>query len=155
MAQSLVIPLAIPLCQFLLSLESLLLTWNPSFCVVRSHPPWSQVACKLNSPSPTLPIPNSHPPQGFPKLIVRPTKTTSQSRLHIVQNKYIFSLTALIFFTITITVLKRTIAYLGRKKSLSVVAKGWECCWSGCTRVGIRRSLFTPGAHLGHSLRHA
>jgi hypothetical protein len=75
-------PLPIPL-----FLESLLLTWNPSSCVARSRPPWSQVACKLTSPSLTLPIPNSHPPQGFPKLIVRPTKTPSRSRLHIFRNR--------------------------------------------------------------------
>jgi hypothetical protein len=96
MAQSLVIPLAIPLCQFLLSLESLLLTWNPSSCVVRSRPPWSQVACKLTSPSPFpphfLPILISQPPRGFPKSIVRPSKTTSRSRLHIVWNMYMWSL---------------------------------------------------------------
>jgi hypothetical protein len=89
MAQSLFIPLPSPFANSLCySLESLLLTWNPSSCVVRSHPPWSQVACKLTSPSPTLPIPNSHSPQGFPKLIVRPTKTTSRSRLHIVRNSH-------------------------------------------------------------------
>jgi hypothetical protein len=59
-----------------------LLTWNPSFCVVLSCPPWSQVTCKLTSPSPSLPIPNSH----HPRSIVRPTKTTSRSRLHMVRN---------------------------------------------------------------------
>ncbi len=64
--------------------ESPLLTWNPSSCVVRSRPPWSQVAHKLTSPFPSLPIPNFHPPRGFPKSIVRPTKT--RSRLHIVRN---------------------------------------------------------------------
>jgi hypothetical protein len=83
------IPLAIPLCQFLVSL---LLTWNPSTCVVQSRPPWSQVARKLTSPSPFpphfLPIPISRPPQGFPRSIVHPTKMTSRSRLHIVRNRY-------------------------------------------------------------------
>jgi hypothetical protein len=56
MAQSLVIPLAgFPL-PFSLPIPPFpqipLTTWNPSFCVVRSHPPWSQVARKLTSPSP-------------------------------------------------------------------------------------------------------
>ncbi len=86
MAQSLVIPLAIPLCQFPLFLESLLLTWDPSSCVVRSRPPWSQVARKLTSPSTFPPHSNFPTPQGFRKSIVRPTKMTSRSRLHIVRN---------------------------------------------------------------------
>ncbi len=67
-------------------------TWNPSSCVVRSRPPWSQVARKLTSPSPfpphSLPIPISRPPRGFPKSIVCPTKMTSWSWLHIVRNSY-------------------------------------------------------------------
>jgi hypothetical protein len=54
---------------------------------MRSRPPWPQVALKLNSPSPSpthsLPIPNSK----HPKSIVHLTKTTSRSRLLIVQNK--------------------------------------------------------------------
>jgi hypothetical protein len=58
-------------------------------CVVRSRPPWSQVARKLTSPFP----PHSNfffprPPRGFPKSIVRPTKTTSWSRLHLVRNSW-------------------------------------------------------------------
>ncbi len=36
---------------------SLLLTWNPP-CCDRIHPPWSQVACKLTSPSLVLPTPS-------------------------------------------------------------------------------------------------
>jgi hypothetical protein len=68
--------------QFPLFLESLSLTWNPSSCVVRSHPPWPQVARKLTSPSP-FQFPD---PPGFPKSTVRPTKTTSRSRLYIVRN---------------------------------------------------------------------
>ncbi len=55
---------------FPLILESLLLTWNPSFCVVRSRPLWSQVARELTSPSlfppPFLPIPISRPPGVSP-----------------------------------------------------------------------------------------
>jgi hypothetical protein len=50
--------------------QSLLLTWKPSFSVMRYRPPWSQVARKLTSPSSfpphSLPIPNSRPP-GFPQ----------------------------------------------------------------------------------------
>ncbi len=57
-------------------LESLLFVW----CDPR--PPWSQVACKLTSPSPFhFPAPN-----GSPNSIVRPFKTTSRHRLHIVRN---------------------------------------------------------------------
>jgi hypothetical protein len=79
------------LCQFLPFLESLLLTWNPSFCVVRSRPPWSQVAHKLTSPLP-IPSPFQFPdPQGFPKSVVRLTKTTSRSRLYIVRNNTQFA----------------------------------------------------------------
>ncbi len=65
-------------CQFLPFLKSLLLTWNPSFCVVRSCP---------RSPFPphSLPIPNSHPLRASP-VIVRLTKTTSRSRLCVVRN---------------------------------------------------------------------
>jgi hypothetical protein len=89
--ESLVIPLAgfpfaISPCQFLPFLKSLLLTWNPSFCVVRSRPPWSQVARKLTFPSPFPPHSNFSTPWGFPKSIVHPTKTTSRSRLYIVRN---------------------------------------------------------------------
>ncbi len=36
-------------------LPFLLLTWNPSFGVMRSRPPWPQVARKLTSPSPFPP----------------------------------------------------------------------------------------------------
>jgi hypothetical protein len=73
MAHSLFTPLA----------DSLLLTWNPSFCVVLCCPPWSQVTRELTYPSSSLSIPNSH----HPRSIVRPTKTTSRSRLHMVRNR--------------------------------------------------------------------
>ncbi len=43
---------------FLPLLIPLSLTWNPSLCVVRSRPPWPQVACELASPSSTLPSPS-------------------------------------------------------------------------------------------------
>ena len=79
-------PFAIFPCQFLPFLKSLLLTWNPSFCVVRSRPPWSQVGPKLTSLSPFPPHSKFPSPQGTPSLIVRPTKTTSRSWLHIVRN---------------------------------------------------------------------
>jgi hypothetical protein len=90
-------PFANSPCQFLPFLESLLLTWNSSFCVVRFRPPWSQVARKLTSPSPFPPHSKFLSPQGFPSLIVRPTKTTSWSRLRIVrintnEEKYFFAL---------------------------------------------------------------
>ncbi len=79
-------PFAILLYQFLL------LTWNPSFDVVLSCPPWSQVARKLTSPSPFLSLSKFPSPQGIPSLIVRPIKTTSRSRLHIVRNRnYVLS----------------------------------------------------------------
>jgi hypothetical protein len=61
-------------------LESLLFAW----CNPRS--PWSQVACKLTSPSPFPPHSNFPTPHGFPKSIVCHSKTTSQHRLHIVWN---------------------------------------------------------------------
>jgi hypothetical protein len=79
--------------QFLPFLKSLLLTWNPSFCVVRSRPPWSQVGPKLSSLSPFPPHSKFPSPQGTPSLIVRPTKTTSRSRLYIVRNNKILSST--------------------------------------------------------------
>ncbi len=65
-------------------LESLFFAW----CDPR--PPWSQVACKLTSPFP--PHSNFPTPHGFPKSIVRPSKTTSRYRLHIVRNskRYLF-----------------------------------------------------------------
>ncbi len=71
---------AIPLfhspCQFLVNspFHSPLLTWKPSFGVMRSRPPWSQVARKLTSPSPfpshPIPILSSSQipdPPGFPQ----------------------------------------------------------------------------------------
>ncbi len=61
-------------------LESLLSAW----CDPR--PPWSQVACKLTSLSPFPPHSNFPTPHGLPKSIVRPSKTTSRHRLHIVRN---------------------------------------------------------------------
>jgi hypothetical protein len=57
-------------------LESLLSVWCDP------HPPWSQVACKLTSPSP-FPFPT---PNGSPNSIVRPSKTTSRHWLHLVRN---------------------------------------------------------------------
>jgi hypothetical protein len=82
------------------------LTWKPSSCVVRSRPPWSQVARKLTSHSPfpphSLPIPFPFPPpsnfpspRGFPKSTAHPTKTTSRSRLHIVRNTPLVMLSSL------------------------------------------------------------
>jgi hypothetical protein len=47
------------------------------------RPPWSQVACKLTSPSPFhFPAPN-----GSPNSIVRSPKMTSRYRLHLVRNR--------------------------------------------------------------------
>jgi hypothetical protein len=68
--------------------------------VVRSCPPWSQVAHELPSPSPFPPhsllipspfLPRSYflTPWGFPKSLGRLTKMTSQSRLYMVRNSYI------------------------------------------------------------------
>ncbi len=54
---------------------------------MQSRPPWSQVARKLTSPSPFPPHSKFSSPQGITSLIVRLTKTTSRSRLHIVRNK--------------------------------------------------------------------
>ncbi len=76
-----------PPCYFLCQLpfHSLTLTWSPSFGVMWSRPPWPQVARKLTSLSPIPPhsLPHSKfpTPRGFPKRIVRLTKTTSQSWL--------------------------------------------------------------------------
>ncbi len=85
-------PLLVPFCQLPLPipffpLNPFSLTWNPSSCVVRSCPPWSQVARKLTSPSPFPPHSNFPTPLGFPKSTVRPSKMTSRSRLYIVRNK--------------------------------------------------------------------
>jgi hypothetical protein len=66
-------------------LISPLLTWNPSLCVVLSCPPWSQVTRELASPFLFPPHSKFPSPQGFPSLIVRPTKTT-WSRLRIIRN---------------------------------------------------------------------
>jgi hypothetical protein len=69
-------PLPIPLadfpCQFPFSL-------SPCHLL---GPPWSQVACKLTSSSP-FQFPAPH---GFPKSVVRPSKTSSRHWLHIVRN---------------------------------------------------------------------
>ncbi len=65
----LLFPLLVFPCQFLPSLKSLLLTWNPSSCVVRSRPPWSQVARELASPSPFPPHSNF---LGFPQINCAP-----------------------------------------------------------------------------------
>jgi hypothetical protein len=73
MAQSpFLLPLLTPFCyspfRFPPFLKSLLLTWNPSFDVVRSCPPWSQVARELTSPSP-FQFPD---PPGFPQINCAP-----------------------------------------------------------------------------------
>ncbi len=61
-------------------LESLLCVWcDPC-------PLWSQVACKLTSPSPFPPIPFSRP-QQFPIPVMCPSTMTSRHRLHIVRYK--------------------------------------------------------------------
>ncbi len=58
-------------------LESLLSVWcDPC-------PPWSQVACKLTSPSPFFPH-SLFPPPTVPNPIMRPSTTTSRHRLHLV-----------------------------------------------------------------------
>jgi hypothetical protein len=56
-----------------------LLTWNPPYCD-RIRPPWSQVARKLISPFPSLPIPSpfrNPNPLGFSRAKCVPTKMTS------------------------------------------------------------------------------
>jgi hypothetical protein len=53
-------------------------------------PPWSQVACKLTSPSPFPPHSLFPLPNGFPNSIVHPSKTTSRHRLHLVRNMCIY-----------------------------------------------------------------
>jgi hypothetical protein len=63
-----------------------LLTWNPSSFVVRSRPPWPQVARKLTSPSPFPPHSNFLTSRGFPKSILRLPEMTSRSRLYTVRN---------------------------------------------------------------------
>ncbi len=96
MAQSFVIPLAgfpllIPLANFLLpSNPSYLLGIPPLGWCDPVHPGprllvnWPPPPHPLHIPSPTqIPI-----IPGFPRSIVRPAKTTSRSRLHIVQNKF-------------------------------------------------------------------
>jgi hypothetical protein len=95
MAQPLVnplceLPLLVPLADSLfpqvpLTYLALLFAW----CDPR--PPWSQVACKLTSPSPFPPRSNFPTPQGFPKSIVGPSKTTSRHRLHIARNTSVSS----------------------------------------------------------------
>ncbi len=87
MAQPLVLPIAGFPCQFPLliplSPKSLLLTWNPSSLrgATLVHP-----GPRLLVNWPTPPHSESPSPQGFPKSVERPSKTTSQHRLHIVQN---------------------------------------------------------------------
>jgi hypothetical protein len=74
-----------PLCQSLYPLNPFLLTWNPSFewcCPVHPDPRLLVNWTPPPHPFPSLPIPNSHRPRS----IVRPTKTTSWSRLHMVRN---------------------------------------------------------------------
>jgi hypothetical protein len=58
-----------------------LLTWNPP-CCDRICPPWSQVACKLTSPSLTLPTPSPFQiPSTHVIYTVRLAMTTSRLRL--------------------------------------------------------------------------
>jgi hypothetical protein len=78
------LPLLIP---FLLPSQAPLLTWNPP-CCDRIRPPWSQVARKLISSFPSLPICSPSVPHLFPIQKPRPlwfsqanapsTETTSQ-----------------------------------------------------------------------------
>jgi hypothetical protein len=70
-------PLLISLCS---PFRSLLLTWNPP-CCDRIRPTWSQVARKLISSFPSLPIPSpfrNPDPLGFSRVKCASTKTTSQ-----------------------------------------------------------------------------
>ncbi len=71
-----------------LVLQSLLLTWNPSFLcgAILVHP---GPRLLVNWPPP----PHSlfPPPNGSPNSIVRPSKTTSRHRLHLVRNNSIIN----------------------------------------------------------------
>ncbi len=80
------IPFLLPVLSSLCPLNPLLLTWNPSFawcCPV--HPDLRSLVNWSPSPHPSSshPTPNSH----HPRSIVRPTKTTSRSRLYMVRNR--------------------------------------------------------------------
>ncbi len=78
MAQS---PCFTPLANsLLLPFHSLLLTWKPSFGVMRSCPPWPQVTRTLTFPFPSPPHSKFPTPRVFHELIVRLTKTTSRTR---------------------------------------------------------------------------
>ncbi len=108
-------PLLAPLANSFFPLNPFSLTWNPSSSVVRSRPPWSQVARKLTSPSPFPPHSKFPSPQGIPSLIVRPIKMTSRSWLHIVRNNYFITKMAdlkLLLNVITIAVMT---VIVGRK----------------------------------------
>ncbi len=63
-----------------------LLTWKPSFGVMRPCPPWSKVACKLTSPFSSPPCPLPIPNSQHPRSTVRFTKTTLRFRLLLVRN---------------------------------------------------------------------
>ncbi len=71
----------------LTSLWSPLLTWKPSFGVMRSCPPWSPVACKLTSPFSFPPHPFPIPNSQHPGSTVRFTETTLRFRLLLVRNR--------------------------------------------------------------------
>ncbi len=92
MEQSLVIPLANSLRQFPLLIPSfprVPLTYLESLLLCGVIPSTLvQVARKLTSPSPFPPHSNFPTPRGFPKSIVRSTKMTSRSWLHIVRNTH-------------------------------------------------------------------
>ncbi len=96
MAQSPVIPLAgfpllIPLANFLLPLNPSYLLGIPPLVWCDPVHPGPRLLVNWPPPPHSLPIPISRPPRGFPKSIVRLTKTTSWSRLHIVRNSTVYS----------------------------------------------------------------
>ncbi len=86
-------PFFAPLAGLLVSspFNPFLLTWNPSFCVVRSRPPWPQAAHKLTSSFPfpphPLPIPNPRPPPGFPQTNCAPYQDDITIPASMVRNK--------------------------------------------------------------------
>jgi hypothetical protein len=72
-----------------LSHKSLLLTWDPSSLrgAILVHP-GPRLLVNWPPPPHSLPVPISRPPRVSPKLTMRPSKTTSRLRLHLVRNKY-------------------------------------------------------------------
>jgi hypothetical protein len=83
MAHPLLTPLVISPCQFPFVPETLLLTWNPSFLcgAILVHP---GPRLLVNWPPP--PHSNFPPPRVSPNQLLRPSKTTSRPRLHIIRN---------------------------------------------------------------------